>query len=253
MIGLYFSGTGNSRWAAERFLQECGCVPEVCAIEEKRAAEKLAAHEEVVFAYPVQYSALPRLVSDFVQAHAALWRGKRVFVIATMALFSGDGAGVLARELEKHGAMILGGLHLQMPDSIADEKVLKRTPERNRHLVRAAGQKLARAAGAIGKGRYPRQGLGWFSRIAGFLTQRFWFGYKTRTYSDQLKIDPAACVGCGICAKLCPTGNIAMEGQTARSTDRCTLCYRCVNRCPKQAITLLGKRVVRQTGIEKHL
>lgn len=253
MIGLYFSGTGNSKWAAQRLLQECGFAGESCAIEEEQAAEMLAAHEEVLFAYPVQYSALPKLVSDFVQTHAALWQGKRVFVIATMALFSGDGAGVLARELKKHGAIITGGLHLQMPDSIADEKVLKRTPERNRRLVQAAGQKLARAAGAIRKGRYPRQGLGMLSRVAGFLTQRLWFGYKTGTYSDQLKIDPAACVGCGMCAKLCPTGNLSMAGQTARSADRCTLCYRCVNRCPKQAITLLGKRVIRQTRIEKHL
>ncbi len=253
MIGLYFSGTGNSRWAVERLLQECGFPAQAYAIEDEQAADRLAEHEEVVFAYPVQYSALPKLVGDFVQTHAALWQGKRVFVIATMALFSGDGAGVLARELEKQGAVILGGLHLQMPDSIADEKVLKRTPEKNRRLVQVAGHKLTLAAAAIQKGCYPRQGLGMLSRMAGFLTQRLWFGYKTRTYSDQLKIEPAACVGCGICAKICPTGNIAMEGQTACSADRCTLCYRCVNRCPKQAITLLGKRVVRQTGIEKHL
>lgn len=253
MLGLYFSGTGNSKWAAERFLQEWGCAAETCAIEDAQAAGKLAAHQDVVFAYPVQYSALPKLVSEFVQTHAALWRGKRVFVIATMALFSGDGTGVLARELEKYGAMILGGLHLQMPDSIADEKVLKRTPEKNRRLVQAAGQKLSHAAGMIRAGRFPRQGLGMLSRAAGFLTQRLWFGHRTNTYSHSLKIDPATCMGCGLCAKLCPTGNIVMDGKTARSQDRCTLCYRCVNRCPQQAITLLGKGIVRQSCIEKHL
>lgn len=33
----------------------------------------------------------------------------------------------------------------------------------------------------------------------------------------------------------------------------CTLCYRCVNRCPAQAITLLGKRVVKQNDITKYV
>jgi len=37
------------------------------------------------------------------------------------------------------------------------------------------------------------------------------------------------------------------------SEDRCTMCYRCVNTCPKQAITLLGKEVVEQSIIEKYL
>lgn len=93
MIGLYFSGTGNSRWAVERLLQECGFPAQAYAIEDEQAADRLAAHEEVVFAYPVQYSALPKLVGDFVQTHAALWRGKRVFVIATMALSAATAQG----------------------------------------------------------------------------------------------------------------------------------------------------------------
>ena len=42
------------------------------------------------------------------------------FIIATMGLFSGDGAGMLARLLKNYGAIIVGGLHLKMPDSICD-------------------------------------------------------------------------------------------------------------------------------------
>lgn len=253
MIGLYFSGTGNSRYAAEQLLVALGHEPEVYAIESGDAPAKLAMHQELVFAYPVQYSEVPMAVRDFVHSHAALWQGKRVFVIATMALFSGDGAGVLARLLRQHGATVTGGLHLQMPDSIADEKVLKRSPEKNRRLVKAAGQKIARAADGMQAGRYPRQGLGVLSRMAGFLTQRLWFGRRTRTYSNRLKIDADKCIGCGKCEGLCPTGNIAVAGQAAQSADRCTLCYRCVNLCPVKAITLLGKSVIQQTSIEKYL
>jgi ferredoxin len=33
---------------------------------------------------------------------------------------------------------------------------------------------------------------------------------------------------------------------------RCTMCYRCISHCPKQAITLLGKQVYEQCQFEKY-
>lgn len=81
------------------------------------------------------------MVKDFVDRNCHLWQDKKIFVIATMGLFSGDGAGILARLLRKYGAKIIGGLHLKMTDSIADVKGLKRPLEKNVELVRAAEQK----------------------------------------------------------------------------------------------------------------
>lgn len=252
MIGVYFSGTGNSRHALEVFLRALDDGAEMAAIEDEHAAELLRTHEEIAVSYPVQYSAVPKILKDFIASHAGLWKGKKVFVIATMGLFSGDGAGVLARLLQKHGAQVIGGLHLIMPDSIADEKVLKRPLEKNIRLVRKAEEKAAKAAACLKAGHPPRQGLSLWSRMAGFLSQRLWFGWKTNRYSNKLRIDPARCVACGRCARLCPTGNIRQEERTCTAGDRCTLCYRCVNRCPKQAITLLGRNVVEQSVIEKY-
>jgi len=155
--------------------------------------------------------------------------------------------------LKKYGAEISGGLHLQMPDSIADEKVLKRTLRKNTKLVKKATAKIAKAVASIKNGKYPQEGLGALSRLAGFLSQRLWFGHRTKKYSDRLKIDTGRCIRCSKCVKLCPTGNIIMENGKVISRDRCTVCYRCVNACPAQAITLLGKTVVAQTSIEKYL
>ena len=36
----------------------------------------------------------------------------------------------------------------------------------------------------------------------------------------------------------------------AVSSNQCTLYYRCVNKCPRQAITLLGRKVTKQGCIE---
>lgn len=250
MIGIYFSGTGNSKYALEVLLQElCGDAA-LYSIEDETLPGQLPLHEEIVFSYPVQYSAVPKILKDFICRHGESWQGKRIFVISTMALFNGDGAGVLARLLKKYGAHITGGLHLQMPDSIADEKVLKRTPEKNALLVQAARKKAQRAAGEMKCGKYPKEGLGPFPHMLGFWSQRLWFGHKTEKYFEGLKIAPQKCIGCAQCAKYCPTKNIHIHEGKAVSADRCTLCYRCVNLCPKQAITLLGKKVIEQKPVK---
>ena len=91
--------------------------------------------------------------------------------------------------LKQYGAKITGGLHLQMPDSIADEKVLKRSFEKNTQLVEKANRKVIKAVVHIKNGKYPQEGLGVLSHLVGFLSQRLWFGHRTRKYSDKLKVD----------------------------------------------------------------
>ena len=61
------------------------------------------------------------------------------------------------------------------------------------------------------------------------------------------------CIGCGKCAAQCPMNNIQMVEKTAKASNQCTMCYRCINICPQQAITLLGKSVIQQGTIEKYL
>ncbi len=253
MIGIYFSGTGNSKYALEVFMREYDNDSVLFSIEDKNLLEQINYHDEIVFSYPVQYSAVPKILCDFIHNNSSVWQGKRVFIIATMALFSGDGAGVLGRLLKQYGAKITGGLHLQMPDSIADEKVLKRSLSKNTQLVEKANRKVVKAVADIKNGKYPQEGLGTLSRLAGFLSQRLWFGYRTRKYSDRLKVDADKCIGCTKCGKICPTENIIMIDNKAQVKDKCTVCYRCVNECPKQAITLLGKTVIVQTSVDKYL
>lgn len=253
MLGIYFSGTGNSKYALEIFLGALDPTAKAFSIEDSQVLQKVRFHDDIVFSYPVQYSSVPKILQDFVLNNHSLWLGKRVFIIATMGLFSGDGAGVLGRLLEHCGADVTGGLHLKMPDSIADEKVLKRSLEENTRLIRQAEEKLKAAAVRVKSGDPPQEGIGFLPQIAGLFGQRLYFGYKTRKYHNGLKIDPASCVKCGKCVKLCPMDNITLNGGSISAGDRCTLCYRCVNYCPRQAITLLGSKVICQTQIEHYI
>ena len=145
---------------------------QVIPIEGKETANLLAQHNFVVLAYPVQFSNVPVMVRDFIKEHSDLWKGKMVFCIATMGLFSGDGAGCSARLLKKYGAKVVGGLHIQMPDSVCDVKLLKKPVEKNREIIKAADRKIENCASKMKQGTSPKDGLYFYDRIAGVIGRR---------------------------------------------------------------------------------
>ena len=248
MIGIYFSGTGNTKYCVEKLIQAYDPMAEVTSIEEENVAQRIGLHNEIVIGYPVQFSNIPKIVKDFIVDNQDVWNGRNIFVVATMGMFSGDGAGILARLLRKYGANIMGGLHLRMPDSICDEKALKKPFHKNQELIAKAADKIEKAAQKLKKGNPPQEGLGFLSHAAGLLGQRLYFCNKTKNYSDRLKINGNACVKCGKCVSVCPMKNISLGEEKAIPGNKCTMCYRCINLCPARAITLLGKRVYEQGG-----
>lgn len=252
MLGVYFSGTGNSKYCLEKFLSAYTSEYKLVSIENSKASEMINCSEEIAIAYPVYFSNIPKILHDYIVNNNQIWKGKKIFIIATMGLFSGDGSGMLARLLKKYGAVITGGLHLRMPDCIADEKALKRSKEANAKLIRAAEEKIQRAITNIKTGMKQTEGLGFFYYIAGLFGQRLWFYNKTKNYTDKLKISNS-CIGCGVCEEECPMNNIRLENKKAAAGNKCTMCYRCISHCPQKAITLLGKNVVEQCRLENYL
>lgn len=253
MTGIYFSGTGNTKFCLSQFLNKVGSGISIYPIEDKNAVSAVSESKEIIFAYPIYYSNLPKIVRDFIEDNRTLWPGKNIFIIATMGLFSGDGSGVSARLFRKYGANIIGGLHLRMPDCIGDVKALKKPFDENRKLVEAACEKISNAAELYMKGNPVQEGLNIFYHLAGLFGQRLYFSGKTKNYTDNPKIDIEKCIGCGACEKLCPMKNIHIENGKAASGNMCTMCYRCFCNCPQQAITLIGKKVLEQHRIEKFI
>ena len=251
MNAIYLSGTGNTRHIVTLLLNELGAGGIRAPIESAEAIKALEG-DELILAYPTMFSNIPYLIRDFINKNRNVWKGKKIFLITTMGLFAGDGTGCAARLLKKYGAVITGGIQIIMPDSIGDCKALKKSAEQNRAIVKNAEQRVFEIAKQMKAGKYPQEGLSFWAHMAGLFGQRLWFYNKAMSYTDKLKINPDKCVGCGICAKGCPTQNIKIENGKAVANAQCTMCYRCVSYCPKQAITLLGKTLHQQAGIEKY-
>ena len=251
MNAVYLSGSGNTKHIVTLLLNELGNTG-ISAPVESDDAERALEGEEIIIAYPTMFSNIPYLIRDFINSHKDSWKGKKIFLITTMGLFAGDGTGCAARLLKKYGAEITGGLQIVMPDSIGDCKALKKSKEQNKAVIEKADKRVTEAAKKIREGNYPKEGLSFAAHLAGLFGQRLWFYNKTTGYTNKVKIDPSKCIGCGICAKNCPTKNIRIENGKAVASSKCTMCYRCINHCPKQAMTLLGKTLYEQPTYEKN-
>lgn len=54
---------------------------------------------------------------------------------------------------------------------------------------------------------------------------------------SQITVLKDKCVGCGICAKVCPVGNFYLEnGIAKRRSEQCEFCLACANLCTNKAI-----------------
>ena len=252
MVGVYFSGTGNTKYCVTKFI-ECFNENDIAiTIEAPDVNKIIAKHDFIIFGYPIYFSNVPKIVRDFIIENKSCLVNKKVFIICTMGLFSGDGAGCSARIFKKCGAKVIGGLHLKMPDCIGDEKMLKKSLEENKRIVEQANTKIHLSAQGLKEGKPTKEGLNIFYHIAGLFGQRLWFYGKTITYKDKPNVNNQKCIGCGRCAELCPLDNIEIVGNKAVAKGKCTMCYRCFSHCPGKALTILGKRVYEQCRFENY-
>ena len=251
MVGIYLSGTGNTKYCIEKLVSLIHSSAKAIPMESPEAISAIQQNEEIYIGYPTQFSNAPYMVRDFIKKNADIWKNKKILCIATMGAFSGDGAGCTTRMLKRYGATILGGIHIHMPDSVCDSKLLKKTMDENRCIIAQADRKIEEVALQIINGDYPQEGITLVSHIIGLLGQRLWFYKKTKGYSNKLKINNN-CIGCGKCVSICPMKNLILRNKKVVSNDRCTMCYRCISLCPQKAITLLGNEVVEQYRIEDY-
>lgn len=239
MLTLYFSGTGNTAYLAHRFSEQTGA--RCLSIEEPAAfASIIAEHDTIVFCYPIYGSRPPRNMREFVARHADALQGKRVVLFVTQSLFSGDGARSFLDLLPAGHVEVVYGEHFRMPNNVSNLWPLyRRQREAKLHACRnRVDTKLTGVCQEIQDGIEKRRGFSGVSRFLGWLQAKPWLSGGEALMGRSLNIYHNHCTACGLCVRLCPTKNLVQQGDTIVPQASCIVCYRCVNRCPEQAITV---------------
>lgn len=245
IVILYFSGTGNTHWAAHEIagsLSAQGWNARAVSIEKIGDAEldSLVDEADVLgLGYPIYGSDAPEPVKELLHKLPEA-EGKMAMVFCTQWQFSGDGAMVAGRTLHKKGYDIRWTLHLKMPNNICVTAMpLPYTADFDKHVptLNRAVKKINRLVDHMAQDRSYR----WPScRPIGAL-QRVPYRLLYDRFRGVPSLEDVRCTGCGRCARNCPAGNIKMEDGLARFADKCVMCLRCYDFCPTLAVKVYGK------------
>lgn len=254
MIGIYFSGTGNTSYCVKKFTSSIDKNIKCFSIEDNNIINEIKQHKIIILGFPIYYSNIPKIVKDFLSYNKKIFKGKKVFFITTKGVFNAFGVGYAVKTIKNFGGSFIGSLQLNMPDNIRDMLIMEILfSKKYSNIIVKADMRIEKAAIKFKENKTVISGLTPFNYIIGFILKHLWFYPKTDAYISAPNINYDKCNGCGKCASLCPTKNINVINKKAVCADKCTLCYRCFNNCPQKAITVLGKKVYDQYTFEKSI
>ncbi|MBS3985927.1 MAG: EFR1 family ferrodoxin [Selenomonadales bacterium] len=246
---FYFSGTGNTWWAAaelSRQLGDRGLATTAHSIEKLPAAianDLVRTSTLVGFGYPIYGSDLPIPMKKFIEELEPA-TGKCAMVFCTQWLWSGDGARIGAAMLKEKRFAVKWGEHLHMPNNISVQllPIAIHTDDHSKKTKYLAFSKrrLQRLSEHIVQEKPLTRGFNILSELSGLL-QRAPYRRFLEGRRNDMAVNKTVCTSCGLCTRLCPADNLVFENGTIVTQGHCINCMRCYNFCPVSAFVYRGK------------
>lgn len=230
---LYFSGTGNSEYAARRIGQLIGDET-VNLFDRLRKQDFSGIHSDRpwVIVSPTYAWRVPRILQEWMEK-TRLSGSREIYFVMTCGGSIGNAGKYLEKFCKDRGLRFQGCLEVVMPENYI---ALFSTPAKEDALkiVEQAEAFIEKAAGRIKEGkRFPKHPVTWKDRFSsGPVNMVFYpvFVHAGKFYAED------TCVSCGKCETVCPMNNIHMQNGKPVWGTKCTHCMACICRCPKEAI-----------------
>ncbi|MDR0530594.1 MAG: EFR1 family ferrodoxin [Oscillospiraceae bacterium] len=231
----WFSGTGNSFYAAKKIaerLEDCDLLPI------SKLAQLPPDCERVGFVFPHYALGVPNLVREKLEdIDLSGNQSAYFFAVETCGAFPGSCLGQVNTLLKKQGAVLSYGTVIRMFANNVVNYDMKGDPAEKAAAAEPAIQAAAVAIQQKQAIKIPHTQL------------LYQLPYRaiTATYPKkglQFHADEN-CTGCGMCAKLCPAGNITMQNGRPMFGASCEQCVACIQWCPRRAIQFGNKTQAR--------
>ena len=230
---VYYTGTGNSRYVAQRFAAALG-DDLITANEYIKNDTPAGLHSDRpwVFVSPTYGWQIPHIFADFLR-RGRFTGSRKAYFVMTCGAEIGDPIPRLEALCRDMGLTYRGVLPVVMPENYI---ALFRAPgpEEARAIVAAAVPGLEEGAECIRRGEsLPPVRRGAIDKLKSGPVNAFFYRFIIKAGPFR---STSTCVGCGKCAAVCVENNIRLRDGRPVWGDRCTHCMACICGCPAGAI-----------------
>lgn len=237
-IILYFSGTGNTKFIANKISEEFiknGCEIDIHSIEEKIDLNNFT-YDYLILGFPKYFEYVPQNFIEYLEDN--LYDSSKE--VKTMIFSTGkDRAKTYFDELEKKllvkNYKVIVTKNFQMPDSYTLSKGYKKITRKDlREIFDSSLSEIKDTVVNFLTDNYVKEEVNELTATIYKTINKF----KTKDlYKNSLKFSVNSnCDECNLCVNACPTKNIENIGGYIKFRDNCIMCCRCVNACPKNAV-----------------
>lgn len=224
---FYFTGTGNSLYVAKKIEKDPVSIPQVM----QGAAMEFTGDSIGVVA-PVYGHEVPAMVKEFLKK--AHFHTSYFYMILTYGNRHG-GAAELAAQLCRSCGIQVKYIHLV---HMADNWLPSFDMEEQKRLDKKEEQQIEKILKDLEERKEEISEVTPEDRAA----HREFLSHMEQMPADAwqhlLRITDA-CVGCGICERVCPSGSIHVkDGKAVHIPGNCQTCLACAHACPEKAVQL---------------
>ena len=231
---LYFSSTGNCLSVARQIAEHTG---ERVMPLHKAADTDLTAEERIGFVFPCYNGHAPAIVLRLME-RLTLPKDAYCFIILPCGALAGNSIWAANRILKRKGVKLSYCHKIRVPDNSA--LAFGRNPNKQAWKFKKYASRLEQIKSDVANGKKARR-FDSFDLLAA--VPSLFDRSVMKALSPAVNVDK--CIGCGICAEVCPVGNITLTDGKAHCADRCESCLSCVHFCAQQAVELGGKRTLK--------
>lgn len=221
---FYFSGTGNSAWAAQQLARLTGdAAYDIANLEELPNMENA---KQIGFVFPVYAWGAPEFMADFAETLPK----SQVFTFGICTC--GGDAGLTMKQFSKlyplssSYSLLMPNNYIIGSDTDTEAEILQTITSARAELERMA-QEIRRQE------RVYRVHEGALAGVKSYLAN---FGFNKFARSTKPFFAGNCCNGCGQCVRNCPASAISLRDRKPVWAPKCFQCLRCINECPQQVI-----------------
>lgn len=222
---FYYTASGNSLYVAKKLDSNPQSIPQLMKQDALHFED-----ETIGIVCPVYTGEMPRLVQEFLKK--ATFNTDYFFWVSTYGKDDTVHAEFAEEKCRENGIDLAFATSVLMVDNFLPgfniEEELAIDKKEDEQIERVKADIAARKRGIPQSDEHGRQ---LYHMVKGFQKEHpEMISPKSFNITD-------ACIGCGICAKVCPRGNITVGSKPVYG-ETCDFCLGCVHNCPQKAIKL---------------